>query len=300
MRISNVDETKAREEASKAIGQSAGLMTSSDDDAALHQSTKLSFKHPLWEIGTSWDDEHMSATMDCYLNGYNDPRMAAYFLPATSTGKYKGVRNGMDRPNKANYQTVTSRMNYSQGSDMQWMHAAEAYFLMAEAKLRFNLGSSTVKQYYEDGIRTSFASAGVSGADSYISNSEALPLAQFTNAYNNRSTDVSGMLSMLPVAWNDNADNDEKLERIMIQKWIALYPDGQEAWSEMRRTGYPGWVKIESYDHQSDVPEGEMISRLKFPTTEYSNNTANTNAAVKMLGGDDRANTRLWWDVKRK
>lgn len=183
---------------------------------------------------------------------------------------------------------------------MQWMHAAEAYFLMAEAKLRFNLGSSTVKQYYEDGIRTSFASAGVSGADSYIANSEALPLSQFTNAVNNRSTDVSDMLSMLPVAWDDEVGEDEKLERIMIQKWIALFPDEEEAWSEMRRTGYPGWVRIESYAHQSEVPDGEMISRLKFPTTEYSNNTANTNAAVQMLGGDDRANTRLWWDVKRK
>lgn len=42
-----------------------------------------------------------------------------------------------------------------------------------------------------------------------------------------------------------------------------------------------------------------MISRLKFPTTEYANNTANTNEAVKLLGGDDRANTRLWWDVER-
>lgn len=299
MRISFVDETKAREEAAKAINQPVGLMTSSDDDAILHQSTTLSFRNPLWEIGTSWDDEHMSATMDCYLNGYKDPRLEAYFLPATATGEYHGVRNGMSRPNKENYQTVTSRMKFSQGSNMQWMHAAEAYFLMAEAKLRFNLGSSTVQQYYEDGIRTSFASAGVSGADTYIADGKSLPLSQFTNAYNNRTTDVSEMLSLLPVAWDDNAEEGVKLERIMIQKWIALYPDGEEAWAEMRRTGYPGWVRIESYSHQQEVPDGEMISRLKFPTTEYANNTANTNEAVKLLGGDDRANTRLWWDVER-
>ena len=104
---------------------------------------------------------------------------------------------------------------------------------------------------------------------------------------------------MLPVAWDDAASNDKKLERIMIQKWIALYPDGQEAWSEMRRTGYPGWVKIQSYDYQREVKQGEMISRLKFPTTEYSNNSTNTQAAVKLLNGEDNAGTRLWWDVKR-
>lgn len=106
------------------------------------------------------------------------------------------------------------------------------------------------------------------------------------------------MLSNLTIAWNEDASNDEKMERIMIQKWIALYPDGQEAWSEMRRTGYPGWVRIQSMQ-TSEVSQNEMISRLKFPTTEYSNNSDNTKAAVTLLGGDDKAGTRLWWDVKR-
>jgi len=300
MRISNVDEAKARQEAEAAISQRIGLMKSADDDAILHQTTTLTFRHPLWEIGTSWDDEHMSATMDCYLNGYNDPRLSVYFQPADETGEFHGVRNGMSHINKASYKGVTSRMNFSQGSDMQWVHAAEAYFLLAEAKLRFGLGDKTVQQYYEEGIRTSFASAGVAAnVDGYINNKTNLPKSAFVDVSTGRSTDVSSMLSMLPVAWDDAASNDEKLERIMIQKWIALYPDGQEAWSEMRRTGYPGWVKIQSYDYQREVKQGEMISRLKFPTTEYSNNSTNTQAAVKLLNGEDNAGTRLWWDVKR-
>jgi len=299
MRISNIDETLAKKEAEAAINHSIGLMTVVDDDAILHQSSTLTFRHPLWEIGTSWDDEHMSATMDCYLNGYQDPRMAVYFQSASSTGKYKGARNGMSNITKANYQAVTSRPNYMQGSNMNWMHAAEAYFLMAEAKLRWGLGTETAQSYYEQGIRTSFTSAGVSGADTYILNKENLPLKSYIDPYNNRTTSVSDMLSFLPVAWDQSVDDQTNLERIMIQKWIALYPDGQEAWSEMRRTGYPGWVKIQSYNYQSEVSNGEMISRLKFPTTEYTNNSEHTNAAVKLLGGGDTAGTRLWWDVKR-
>lgn len=78
------------------------------------------------------------------------------------------------------------------------------------------------------------------------------------------------MVSNLTVKWNDNATESKKLERIMVQKWIALFPDGQEAWSEMRRTGYPGIVTISSNRSGGEVPEGELISRLKFPTTEYS------------------------------
>src|SRR3712207_4117246 len=143
-----------------------------------------------------------------------------------------------------------------------------SYFLMAEAKLRWGIGAETVQKYYEDGIRTSMASAGVtSGVESYIKNKTKLPLDKYVDPANKSTTDVSAMLSRLSVAWDEGANTDKKLERIMIQKWIALYPDGQEAWSEMRRTGYPGWVRIQSYAHQNDVKNGEMISRLKFPTT---------------------------------
>ncbi len=299
MRISYVDEARARTEAAAAINNSIGLMTSSDDDAAVHQSSSLTFIHPLYEIATSWDDEHMSATMECYLKGLNDPRMKAYFLAATGTGEYKGIRNGKASIQKSQYQTNTSRMNYNSDHDMEWMHAAEAYFLMAEAKLRFGLGSQSAREYYEQGITTSFASAGVSGATSYYNNSESLPLAQYVDPYNNRSTDVSLMLTMLAPAWDDNASDDVNLQRIWLQKYLALYPDGEEAWAEMRRTGYPRVIPIESNRSNGEVPSYEIISRLKFPDTEYTNNTENTNAAVQLLGGRDVAGTRLWWDVKR-
>lgn len=300
MRVSNVNEALAKEQAQAAANHPIGLMTTANDDAAVHQSSALTFRHPLWEIGSSWDDEHMSATMDCYLNGYNDPRLSAYFLPSTANNEYHGLRNGIANVNSATYKDVTSRPNFQMGSDMHWMAAAEAYFLMAEAKLRWGIGAETVQKYYEDGIRTSMASAGVtSGVESYIKNKNKLPLDKYVDPANKSTTDVSAMLSRLSVAWDEGANTDKKLERIMIQKWIALYPDGQEAWSEMRRTGYPGWVRIQSYAYQNEVKNGEMISRLKFPTTEYTNNTENTNAAVKLLGGADQAGTRLWWDVKR-
>lgn len=107
------------------------------------------------------------------------------------------------------------------------------------------------------------------------------------------------MVSTLTVKWDESASPDKKLERIMVQKWIALFPDGQEAWSEMRRTGYPGIVTINTNASGGEVATGELISRLKFPTKEYSDNGENTQAAVSLLKGTDIAGTRLWWDVKR-
>ncbi|MDO4164287.1 MAG: SusD/RagB family nutrient-binding outer membrane lipoprotein [Bacteroides sp.] len=300
MRISYVDQSKAETEASAAINHSGGLISTTDDAAILHQNTAFTFINPIWEVSESFQDMRMSATMDCYLNGYNDPRISAYFRTATYDGAYHGVRNGMTDISKDSYIVTASGMNFEEDDDMQWMDAAEAYFLLAEAKLRLGLGSESVQSYYEQGVRASFSAEGVSGADAYLADDTSLPLNTYTDPTTSRSTNVVNYVSQLPVAWNDNASTAEKMERIMIQKWIALYPDGQEAWSEMRRTGYPGFVRINSYNYQTEVASNELISRLKFPTTEYSDNSANTQAAVSLLGGNgDTAGTRLWWDVNR-
>lgn len=300
MRISFVDQTKAVTEATAAINHSFGLMTTVDDSAILHQTTSFTFTNPLWEVSESFQDMRMGATMDCYLNGYNDPRISKYFRPATKDGSYHGVRNGMTNIAKDSYIEAASGLNFETNSNMQWMDAAEAYFLLAEAKLRLNIGAETVKSYYEQGIRTSFSSKGASGVDSYIADAESLPLTTYTDPNTNRGTNVASFISQMAVAWDEGVSNEKKLERIMIQKWIALYPDGQEAWSEMRRTGYPGFVRISSYNYTTEVASNELISRLKFPTTEYSDNSQNTQAAVSLLGsGGDIAGTRLWWDVKR-
>lgn len=299
MRISFVDQAKAISEATAAINHTGGLMTSADDSAILHQTTSFSFVNPIWEVSESFKDMRMGATMDCYLNGYEDPRLSVYFRTAEKDGKYHGVRNGMTNLSKDTYVAASSGLNFETNSNMQWMDASEAYFLLAEAKLKLGLGTETAQEYYEQGIRTSFSSKGASGADSYITNNTNLPLSSYVNPVTNASTNVGSSLSQLTVAWDDNVSNDVKLERIMIQKWIALFPDGQEAWSEMRRTGYPGFVRINTYNNTTEVASNELISRLKFPTIEYSNNSQNTQTAVSLLGGADIAGTRLWWDIRR-
>lgn len=297
MRISNVNESKARQEAQAAIGNARGLLSSVADNAYLQQTTSLVFKNPIWEACQSFNDMRMSATMDCYLNGYADPRLSKFFLP-NNNGEYRGVRNGMTNRNKSSYQDVSSSANYSENDNLKWMESSEAYFLLAEAALRWGMGSQSAQQYYEEGIRQSFAAVGASDVETYISDNEKLPSTTWNNPSNNRRVNVT--TSQLTVAWDESASQNTKMERIMIQKWIALFPDGQEAWSEIRRTGYPTIVAIESNQSNGEVANGEIISRLKFPSSERSNNTtSNIKEAESLLGGRDVAGTRLWWDVKR-
>ena len=92
---------------------------------------------------------------------------------------------------------------------------------------------------------------------------------------------------------------EEKLERIITQKWIAIYPDGQEAWSEFRRTAYPKVFPVMINNSGGTINTNKQVRRIPYPASEYRNNANNVNNAVStLLGGADNGGTQLWWDKK--
>jgi hypothetical protein len=125
--------------------------------------------------------------------------------------------------------------------------------------------------------------------------------AKFVDAVN-AGNSYSSALSDVTVAWND-ADSDEKnLERIITQKYIAGFPEGQEAWSEFRRTGYPKVIPYSVNQSGGKIDTQRQIRRLNWPSSEYRTNAANVTAAISTLNGEsslgtgDNGGTRLWWD----
>ncbi|HVW59223.1 MAG TPA: SusD/RagB family nutrient-binding outer membrane lipoprotein, partial [Puia sp.] len=77
---------------------------------------------------------------------------------------------------------------------------------------------------------------------------------------------------------------------------IAMYPDGQEAWSEFRRTGFPKVFPVVVNLSGGQIPNGAFIKRLPFPQSEYQSNAAGVATGVSLLGGPDNGGTPLWWD----
>ena len=86
------------------------------------------------------------------------------------------------------------------------------------------------------------------------------------------------------------------MERLITQKWIAMWPLGQEAWSEYRRTGYPRFFPLLN----GNVTNLPSANRIPFPPSEYIRNAANVNAAVSKLGGADNYQTKVWWQRRDK
>ena len=99
--------------------------------------------------------------------------------------------------------------------------------------------------------------------------------------------------------WDAAADAELKLERIITQKWIAMYPEGCEAWAEQRRTGYPRLFPVRLNHSKGYIDTETMIRRLPFPAVLATSDPEQYASLVAELGGEDHGGTRLWWDAGR-
>ncbi|HYE54555.1 MAG TPA: RagB/SusD family nutrient uptake outer membrane protein [Chitinophagaceae bacterium] len=301
MRVVYADAALARTEAEKSIANPFGVISTANERAALQHSNKLVYYHPLQEIAYSFNagEARMSASMDAYLNGYADPRRSVYFTQADD-GNYHGVRQGMVTTNWTPYTgTKISNLNMNTSStQIVWMTAAESYFLRAEGALRgWNMGGSA-QSLYEQGISVSFVENGLqaSTAAAYAADNTLTPIAFVDNS--GQSGNNAGAPSTIKIAWNDADPFETNLERIITQKWIAMYPDGPEGWAEFRRTGYPRLFPVVKDNSNGTIDPVKQVRRIPYPQSEYNNNRAGVQTGVSLLGGPDGGGTKLWWDKK--
>jgi hypothetical protein len=261
--------------------------------------------NPLGGV-SGWSEVYMNASMESFLLGYNDPRTSKFFVPALGgniviseteklnelfpiKGTFKGIRQGtaLDKDNRYINHSATS---VTTSSDIIVMTAAEVWFLRAEAALRGYVDAGKEQDYYEKGVATSFEQWGAGSADAYLA-SDATP-ADYKDTFD-KKFDAPATTTITP-RWDSAATTEEKLERIITQKWLATYPEGCEAWAEQRRTGYPKLFKVAVNLSDGAISTDDMIRRAPFYPDLDAGTTSKLNS---LLGGADNGGTRLWWDV---
>ncbi len=232
------------------------------DGPTYHVKNPLTFVH-------GWNEARMSKTMHDMLSGLNDPRMEVFFDPNID-GEYVGLPNGQPHEELSAGYHDYFRPNYCNIGEFfiqdrtphYLLTYAEASFLRAEAAARGFINGSA-EAFYNEGITASFKQFGIDDQqviDDYLSGA-----AQF--------------------------DPPRALEQIYEQRWLALYPNGHEAWSLVRRTGHP-----EMQQPVFTFPGNEEMPRRKpYPDSERQHNADNYQAAVNRMGGDSQY-TRMWWD----
>jgi hypothetical protein len=293
IRMAYVEPALAKQTAEEAVAHPIGVIAANADNAFLQVA-----KNP-WDLQVNdWNDARANADIVSYMNGYQDPRRAKYFTVSTfSGGGYVGMRGGLVAASKDPLLPCSKPVVSGVTEPMLWMNAAEVAFLKAEGAMRgWNMGGATAEALYNEGITRSFEQHALTGADAFLNDNAHTPTA-YTYPLGNAAYNF-GPNSTITIQWDEAATDEQKLERIITQKWIAIFPLGNEAWAEFRRTGYPKFAPVATNSSNGTVPAGGFIKRLVFPDTEYQRNAAHVTEAVRMLGGPDTQGTRLWWDKK--
>ena len=318
MRIVKANPGLAKQKAEEAVA--GGVLTAADKDILIDQGLSNELTRMF-----EWGDCGVNANLVTIMEGYNDPRIALYLTKNTSDikvgdnvvvakdSKYLGIRGGCNLPNKPNQWGNFSNVVCTYSTPMPVMKAAESYFLRAEGALRgWNMGGSA-KDLYEEGIRLSIKNElkykGVYASITSISDEEIDAYINGTTTQIDFVDPVDAQNSIkamntVPVKWNDGASNEEKLQRIITQKWIANFPLSTEAWAEYRRTGYPKLFPNRVNSSNGTIDTDEQIRRLIYSEVEINTNNEELQKGIQILNQEnssskftgDIGGTRVWWD----
>jgi hypothetical protein len=225
-------------------------------------------KHQNWKMSDKFVE---------WLKSSSDPRLMT-FVDTTKKGDYKGFINGLSDQEQSKYLwedfSNPKPALYAKDMTLNWMTASEVWFLRAEAAL-FGLGPGDPNEMYQTGIRLNMM----------LWNVPAAEIEEFI------TSSTEGTL-------NGSAEN--QFRQIATQMWIAFVPDFIEAWSNIRRTGYPAIPRrTDPAVYSLGVTNGILPTRFKYASSEYRTNRINVEKAVEEQG-PDLIDTPVWWDVRDK
>ncbi len=283
----------------------SGVFESNADNAQLIFEMGKPNNNPLNENQKTRSDFGVSKTFIDFLLAHNDPRIDFYAnKPLNNTehvGFPYGMTNGDATPILVDEVSMPGNVIYAPQAPGFYMNYAEVCFIMAE------IGNDQV--WYEKGIEASMnmwndiLSTTPTGWYRIDNNpTDVLPAPIDQTAIDTYKADPM-------VAWGGGVDQSKLIAE---QKYIALYPQGLQAWFEWRRTGYPeelikvgdvitytvGAVSGE-YEFTSLAPApitAGIPVRMTYPTDEQTLN-GSSNADAVTAQGEDYFNTRTWWDI---
>ena len=280
-----------------------------------------------------WQDCGMNANLVTLMVGMNDPRLPLYMTKNADEIKnekgevtpknsvYCGIRYASGMPQKGSDGSYGYKMSQWVGAyntPLPIFKAAEAYFLLAEAKLRWNIGGTSVKDLYEQGIRLSIKNElAYKGSFAGIENISDADIDTYINGTTGQADYVDPgdsehnckAVNTLGVKWDDAASKEDQLARIQTQKYIALFPLSNEGWAEQRRTGYPKFFVALVNKSNGAVDTQEGVRRVIYSSNAYDTNAEGIKGGIELLDKEntskkgisgDKGGTHLWWDNANK
>jgi hypothetical protein len=278
IRMSSADAAKATTVINDVLGNSGKypIMTANTDNAywyfpGVSPDQEIWYKSMGTAAGatktTGW---RLQQPFIDALQNNNDPRLSVY-ADKNKWGKYSGHRFG---PNEKS-DTLNNNFNRSNIGDwfmndpkgfVPFMNCAEVYFCLAEAYQR-GLVTGDAKAAYETGITKSCEESKKIAAGS-----------------------ITTFLTQPEVAWGGGKTTN--LQKIALQKWICLFKQSVEGWSEARRTDVPLLTNLTiNYAAAHNRPP----FRMAYADEEK---TLNTSFPFNIVEKDIFYGTQMWWDKR--
>jgi hypothetical protein len=262
------------------------IMTSNDESAILRWTGVAPYSSPL--LGVREQDFRAPGVARFFIDNlvvWGDPRIDISYGTGSPTvtnrwgiapyqGAFEGVPSGYapgENPVKKAYFYSNTNNNGTGPSLMtepltgMIMNYAELKFILAEAAAKGWI-SGAAGTYYNDGAL----------------NSITLWLPTWTVPINTYLTNAD-------MQWDDSETLDQKMEKIHLQKYYALFLTDLQQWFEYRRTGHPVLPKGAGLRNG-----GVMPARMTYPVYVQSTNPTNYKGAVAAQGAD-LISTQVWW-----
>ncbi|WP_224997621.1 SusD/RagB family nutrient-binding outer membrane lipoprotein [Cesiribacter sp. SM1] len=268
------------------------LMESNADNALVPFFDDVNQYNPRYQFDnvSGREDAAVSETFVNMLTALNDPRFLYYFEPirngdleGTVAGNYPG--DTQDDSGRERFSRVGLSLA---GPDAPAVLAsyAETQFIIAEVMQRAG-NAAAAQEAYENAVTASLNyHSAVAGGATYPGTGVEIPEIS--------EDDIATYLAQQTVSYSAAAN---KLERIMEQKYIALYTMPYEAWVDYRRVGdanYPDLVNPLNNRTQNRIP-----LRLPYPQLEIDLNGVNLqNGPGIPVPNETLVTQSLWWDVQ--
>ncbi|HWK02874.1 MAG TPA: SusD/RagB family nutrient-binding outer membrane lipoprotein [Puia sp.] len=279
MLIADTDPTTAKTKVGEAVA--AGVFQSDSTDAILRYTNTTPNTNPIWVdvIQSNRNDYVIAKTLLNPMVTLNDPRRSAYYTnehSGSDIGGTVGDNNTWNNYSNIYWGKITGTI-VDPAAPSVLLDYAEVSFLLAEAVERGFIGGSAAT-YYNNAVTASIEYWGGSAAKA------AAYLAQPDVAYATAPGGVgvgtigSTGVSTTSVHWK---------QAIGMQKYLALYIRGLDAWTEIRRLQYPAMAT-------PTTPKSPFPWRYTYPSNEQTANGDAYKAAAAAIGGD-AVTTKLFW-----
>ena len=259
LRMVNINNSKAKTDIEAIFANPATypVFTQNSESALLNISGVFPQSVPLTRAVDFTSYRGVASFFINNLNTWNDPRRPVWCT--TSGGVYVGWPSGYNvaptvpsSPSNMNQNLAVAPVK------VVIFPYAEVEFIRAEAAYYgWNTAGKSANDSYIAGVTAAIQQWGAVVPANYFNNTAA--------AYNNT------------------------LERIILQKYYALFFCDYQQWFELMRTGYPVLPLGDGVAAGNKMP-----TRFKYPSTVQKTNLKNYQDVVAKLGGDN-FNIKLWW-----